>query len=296
MSGMTGSPTRTFLSHDGLRLAYEERGTGRAGAPPLVCVPGGPGGSASYFGNLGGLDRRHRLVLLYNRGTGASETPDDPAALRLDRLAQDVEALRDHLGADRIDLLGHSAAASVAMLYAAAHPGRVDHLILLVGGLRLLGLPNVGAEEAAAARAGEDWHAGAIEAMAALSALGPGADPATVAEWERGLDPYMYGSWNDRARAHADLLAATRSAAARDGFYGDYPADPEAARARMAELDLPVLVISGERDVSPTPAALAALAAVFPNGRHTMIVGGGHFPWLENPEALTREVSTFLGE
>jgi len=64
----------------------------------------------------------------------------------------------------------------------------------------------------------------------------------------------------------------------------------------MAELDVPVLAISGERDVSPTPAAVAALAAVFPDGRHTMIVGGGHYPWLENPEAFVREVSTFLGE
>lgn len=293
---MTESPARTFLSHDGLRLSYEERGTGRAGAAPLVCVPGGPGGSAAYFGNLGGLDRRHRLVLLYNRGTGTSELPTDPAALRFDRLAQDVEALRAHLGADRIDLLGHSAAASVAMLYAAGHPDHLDHLILLTGGLRLLGLPNTGADGADAARAGEPWHAAAAEAMTALSGLGPDADPATVAELSRRLDPYMYGTWDDRARAHADLLDATRSAAARDGFYGDYPADPQGARARMAELDVPVLVISGERDVSPTPAASAALAAVFPNGRHAMIVGGGHYPWLENPEAFTREVSTFLGD
>jgi pimeloyl-ACP methyl ester carboxylesterase len=296
MSGMTGSPTGTFLSPDGLRLAYEEHGTGRPGAPPLVCVPGGPGGSAAYLGDLGGLDRRRRLVLLYNRGTGASETPDDPAALRFDRIVGDVEALRAHLGVERIDLLGHSAAASVAMLYATAHPDRLAHLVLLTGGLRLLGLPNVDADAADAARAGEPWHAGAAEAIETLSGLGRDADPATVAELERALDPYMYGTWDDRARAHADLLAATRSAVARDGFYGDYPADPERARARMAELDVPVLVISGERDVSPTPAASAGLASVFRNGRHAMIVGGGHYPWLENPEAFTREVVTFLGD
>jgi glutathione S-transferase len=35
--------------------------------------------------------------------------PADPATYRMDRLADDVTALADHLGLDRVDLLGHSA-------------------------------------------------------------------------------------------------------------------------------------------------------------------------------------------
>jgi pimeloyl-ACP methyl ester carboxylesterase len=48
-----------------------------------------------------------------------------------DRLVDDVEALRAHLGRDRIDLLGHSAGGSLAMLYAARCPDRVNCLVLV---------------------------------------------------------------------------------------------------------------------------------------------------------------------
>ncbi|HTX28184.1 MAG TPA: alpha/beta fold hydrolase [Streptosporangiaceae bacterium] len=45
------------------------------------------------------------------------------------RLTGDVEALRAHLGRDRMDLLGHSAAGNLVALYAAAYPQRVQHLV-----------------------------------------------------------------------------------------------------------------------------------------------------------------------
>src|SRR4029450_2944157 len=48
------------------------------GAPPLVCLPGGPGRAADYLGDLGGLSAHRQLVLLDNRGTGASATPAAP--------------------------------------------------------------------------------------------------------------------------------------------------------------------------------------------------------------------------
>ena len=74
------------------------------------------------------------------RGTGASGDADDPATYRCDRLVDDVEALRAHLGLSSMDLLGHSAAGNLADLYAAAYSERLDHLILLTPGLRAVGI------------------------------------------------------------------------------------------------------------------------------------------------------------
>ncbi|HEY5398119.1 MAG TPA: alpha/beta fold hydrolase, partial [Trebonia sp.] len=96
---------RRFRSWDGTELSYWTVGSG----PPLVCVPGGPGQAAEYLGDLGGLSGRRTLILLDNRGTGSSQAPRDPATYRVDRLVRDVEALRAHLGLERMDLLGHSA-------------------------------------------------------------------------------------------------------------------------------------------------------------------------------------------
>lgn len=291
---MTNATSETFASYDGLTLAYDVRGTGPAGAPPLVCLPGGPGGSAAYLGGLGGLDRHRRLVLLYSRGTGDSGVPDDPATYRMDRLVEDVEALRAHLGVQRFDLLGHSAAAAVAVLYALAYPHRLDHLVVCNGSLRMLGLPPLGADEAAAARAEEPWYAAAMAAEQAFEQLGAGADAATLATLERALDPFLYGTWDDGARTHADLVAGTKSAAAKDGFYAGFQPDREALRAALAELAVPVLVVAGERDVVPTPSFAAQLAGLFRDARAVTVPAAGHYPWLEDPDGFVAEITSFL--
>ena len=119
-----------LTSYDGTVLAYRVDGSGR----PVVCLPGGPGLTPDYLGDLGGLASSRQLILAEMRGTGASAIPNDPATYRCDRLVADVEALRVLLGLDRMDLIGHSAAANLASLYAAAHPERIGRLVLATPG------------------------------------------------------------------------------------------------------------------------------------------------------------------
>jgi pimeloyl-ACP methyl ester carboxylesterase len=101
----------TFSAPDGTLLSYLATGDG----DPVVCLPGGPMQDARYLGDLGGLPRHRPLVVLELRGTGGSAVPDDPASYRCDRLVGDVEALREHLGFARVDLLGHSAGVNLAL-------------------------------------------------------------------------------------------------------------------------------------------------------------------------------------
>ena len=148
--------------------------------PPLVCIPGGPGQAVEYLGDLGGLSDHRTLILLDNRGTGASEVPRDPATYRVDQLVQDVEALRIHLGLDRMDLFGHSASGGICLLYAAAHADRIDHLVLVSPSLRVVGIPsNLDVEGVLALRAHEPWYDEAVTALYAdaRNAAGTGAVP-----------------------------------------------------------------------------------------------------------------------
>jgi pimeloyl-ACP methyl ester carboxylesterase len=126
----------TLLGPDGTRLAYSRAGEG----PLLVCLPGGPMQASAYLGDLGGLTAHRSLVLPDLRGTGASAVPADPSTYRCDRQVGDVEALRAHLGADRLDLLAHSAGAALALLYAARHPDRVGSLVLVTPSPRVVGV------------------------------------------------------------------------------------------------------------------------------------------------------------
>src|SRR3954471_13329251 len=153
-----------FPSYDGTRLWYDEVGSG----PPLVCIPGGPGRAAAYLEDLAGLSADRTLVLLDMRATGRSEVPADPTSLRFDRLAGDVEALRAHLGQERVALLAHSAGTIVAQAWASAHPDRVALLVLVTPSGRLQGNDRADVPDVVAARADEPWYAEAREALDAL--------------------------------------------------------------------------------------------------------------------------------
>ena len=131
----------SFASYDGTKIGYRVLGDGR----PLVCLPGGPGRSAEYLGDLGGLGKSRQLVLLDPRGVGLSADPADPATFGVARLVSDVESLRAHLGLDRMDLLAHSAGAVLATLYAAAYPGHLSRLILVTPGLAAVGVQSASA-------------------------------------------------------------------------------------------------------------------------------------------------------
>src|SRR3954466_3270709 len=123
-------------SADGLRLRYEVEdpqveGPDDAAGPPLLCAAGGPGRASEYLGDLGGLTRTRRVVRLDTRGTGRSQPPEDRTGYAPTQLIDDLDRLRIHLGAETVDVLGHSAGGPGALGYAAAHPERVRRLVLV---------------------------------------------------------------------------------------------------------------------------------------------------------------------
>ncbi|MEU2615584.1 alpha/beta hydrolase [Micromonospora sp. NPDC007271] len=275
----------SFRSWDGTELAYRVVGSG----PPLVCVPGGPGQAVEYLGELGGLSRSRTLILLDNRGTGASRVPADPATYRVDRLVDDVEALRRHLGLDRMDLFGHSASGGICLLYAARYAARLTHLVLVAPSLRVVGLPSdLDVDSVLAGRAHEPWYATAVAALH--------AEPTTPEEQQRyrwEAAPLLYGRWSAGAQAQAAAEPAQFAPAATDGFYAGFEPDPELP-ARLAELSVPTLLLAGEHDIWPTVAAVRQLAALFGTAELAVQPGSGHFPWVDDPAVFASSVEAFL--
>ncbi|MFJ4182325.1 alpha/beta fold hydrolase, partial [Streptomyces sp. NPDC089733] len=161
-----------FHAYDGTELAYRLLGQGT----PLICLPGGPMRAGAYLGDLGGLSARRRLVVPDLRGTGDSAVPDDPSTYRCDRLVDDVEALREHLGEERVDLLAHSASANLAALYAARYPERLRTLTLVTPGTRAVGIDVTDQDwrEASELRRDEPWYARARDCLAGFRAGGAG--------------------------------------------------------------------------------------------------------------------------
>ncbi|HEU5421029.1 MAG TPA: alpha/beta hydrolase [Streptosporangiaceae bacterium] len=277
-----------FHAADGTELAYHVRGTGAA----LVCVPGGPMRASAYLGDLGGLSARRQLIMLDLRGTGSSAAPADPASYRCDRLVDDVAALRDHLGLDRFDLLAHSAGANIAVQFAIRHPGQLSRLALITPSGRAAGL-EPGSElrrQVVLRRQGEPWFAAASAAFGRITD-GTG----TEADW-MALSPLFYGRWDDAARAHDAAGETQTNEEAAEAFGAAGAFDPAAARAALATLAVPVLVLGGELDLQRPPKITAEFARLFPAARLVIQDGAGHYPWLDDPGQFGAAVTAFLDD
>ncbi len=274
----------TFTTADGTRLAHHPRGTGE----PLAVLPGGPLRASAYLGDLGGLTAHRRLALLDLRGTGDSAAPADPATYRCDRMTEDVEAWREHLGLDRFDLLAHSAGAALAMLYAACHPHRIRRLLLITPNPSALGLRATPEDRlaAAAARAHEPWFPEAYPAFRAWLA--------GEADFDDVFLPFFYGRWDDTARAHADAELDQTNEEAADRYFAEGAFTPDATRAALAALKAPVLVYAGALDGGPRPDLARRTAACFPNAEVVVQPGAGHYPWLDDPAEFRGRIAGFL--
>ena len=273
----------TFAAPDGTQLAYHSVGEGE----PLICLPGGAMRASAYLGDLGGLASHRRLILLDLRGTGGSSVPADPATYRVDRQVADVEALRAHLGLAQVDLLAHSAAGDLALLYAAAHPQRVSTLALITARARALGVDFTVAHrrEAAALRTSEPWYAGA---RAGFDRIWDGT--ATDADFDAGT-PFFYGRWDAAAQAHAALEVEQANEEASEIYASDGAFGPP---VDLTGLEAPVLVFAGELDGGPRPHVAAEVAKLLPTSELVVQPGAGHYPWLDDPGFFTRTVTAFL--
>ena len=276
----------SFASYDGTEIGYRILGDG----PPLVCLPGGPGRAVEYLGDLGGLDVSRQLILLDPRGVGSSADPADPATFRVDRLVNDVESLRGHLGLDRMDLLGHSAGGVLATLYAAACPQHLSALILITPGLAAVGVE--GSEEqfraALARRSAEPWYPAALAAMEQLMAGN------LSMQAFRASRPFLYGHWGQAAQANATSGVSERHQAAREGFFAGATIDVPAAKAALTKLTAPVLLYAGEEDPMVPPAAVREAAPLFNDATVVVQPGAAHFPWIDDPAAFATAVGSFL--
>ncbi|MCE8548239.1 alpha/beta hydrolase [Ruegeria pomeroyi] len=115
----------SFTSSDGLRLFYEDEGTGQ----PLLCLAGLTRCSRDFE-----FLRPHvtdlRLIRLDYRGRGQSDYDPDYRNYNVLREAHDAIELLDHLALDRVSVLGTSRGGMIAMALAASHPDRLAGVIL----------------------------------------------------------------------------------------------------------------------------------------------------------------------
>lgn len=108
---------------NGIEHFYETAGAG----PPLLLVAG-MGGTANYWQDQVGFFADHYTVITYDqRGTGRSE---HTRVSGIEQLRDDVLALLDALGIDRVDCIGHSTGGNIVQLLGIENPDRLRRLVI----------------------------------------------------------------------------------------------------------------------------------------------------------------------
>jgi pimeloyl-ACP methyl ester carboxylesterase len=277
-----------MTTSDGRKLAYRREGSGQL----LLCHPGGPGFSGATLGDLGGLAHDVELLVIDPRGTGASDRPPDDRAYRQEDYVADLEELRQELGAEQIDLLGHSHGGFVAMAYAAAHPKRVRRLVLV----------------ATAPRFAPDYD----ERVRALWEASD--DPTIAVALDARLERQATSHEEDDERMRLRMLEMRlyfRRAEGVPWLGGVFRREPpnldalmlfnaETAphydnRAELPLIEAPTLLISGKLDFFGPPANAEMLELV-PDARSVVLSDAGHFVWFDDPDRFRAEVTRFLAE
>ncbi|RUP23360.1 alpha/beta hydrolase fold protein [Jimgerdemannia flammicorona] len=290
----------------GVSLHTTRRGTS---LPAIVCLHGGPG-MWDYFDRLSLALSRHYTVYTYSqRACGLSSASPPPYNLSI--WLSDLERLRTHWGVSRWIVLGHSFGASLALVYALAHPTRVRGLIYVSG--TGVGFP--------------EWHDAYRSNRATL--LGPDRlgelremrqkarnRPATVV-------PYVMESYKTLEREASVLSTASE--------LGCFSADPDRAYEMAREIvsggepnlevnrvlghetsewadaedfvernaieevlaDVPILMVHGAADPRPSD-GVRKIATAVPGAKFVEFEGVGHWPFVEDLEGFVGVVKEFL--
>ena len=123
--------TRYARTADGLRLAYQQWGSG----PPLLIVPPLISNievvwEHEYYSRVNEYLGRYMTCAHFDkRGVGLSDRPDEMPTL--EQRIGDIVTVMDALGWERTHLLGVSEGGLMSQLFAAEYPERVDHVILI---------------------------------------------------------------------------------------------------------------------------------------------------------------------
>ena len=275
---------------DGHRIYVEQ--CGNPGGIPVVVLHGGPGGGCSpamrrYFD-----PNVFRVILFDQRGCGRSRPHASVEANTTWHLVADIELMRELFGIDKWIVFGGSWGATLALIYAQAHPERVAALTLR--GVFLMTQPEL--DWFYGGGAGKFWP----DLWAQFTSLIPEDEhDDLIAAYHRRLFSGELPMETRFARAWASWENALASIAS-DGATGESPADYARAFARLenhyfanggflsedqqilhpAQLkkisDIPGVIVQGRYDMICPPVSAYRLSKAWPKARLTFVGRAGH--------------------
>ena len=272
----------TIRTDDGVKLYFEEAGSGT----PIVFVHEFAGDHRSWEPQLRHFARRYRCIAYSARGYAPSDVPDGPDRYTQERVREDIVAVLDALRIERAHLVGCSMGA-----FAVLHFGMAYGTVAATS--RALSLTLVGCGSGAHPAEHEAFKKESIERAGTIRRDGMVQLAATY-----GHGPTRVQYLNKDPRGFAEYAAqlaqhsAAGSANTMEGYQGRRPSLYELT-PRIAAIDVPLLVVSGDEDESCLESSLLIKRAVAKAGL-AIVPKTGHAVNLEEPLVFNQLLDDFL--
>jgi L-proline amide hydrolase len=282
--------TEGFVEYRGYRTWYRLVGDRDSGAVPVLALHGGPGSTHNYFGPLEGLAEERPVVLYDQIGCGRSDRPRD-IEWSVDVFRDEVVAVREQLGLDRIHLLGTSWGGMLAQEHVLAGANGIVSLVLS-STLANLALWN---EEQLKLRA--QLPSDVVAVLDRHEEAGTYDDP----EYERAMEAYFDRHFyrGPKPRPELERMAAGKATDVYRAMQGPNEWTTTGVlegwdtRARLHEIGMPTLVVRGRYDMCTDPIA-AELVDGIRGAREVVLEHSSHTPVLEETERYLEVVTAFL--
>jgi pimeloyl-ACP methyl ester carboxylesterase len=254
-------PAGAYADLPGARIWYTD--TGGQGMP-VVFMHAATGSSRVWEHQVPAFTAAGLRFIAYDRrGWGRSTAGTEPGTV-----ADDLQALVDHLGLDRFHLVGTAAGGGASLDYALSFAPRLRSLVLAnsIGNVQ-----------------DEDY----LELGRRLRPPAFNSLPAEIRE----LGPTYRAANPEGTRRWMELERLSRP----DG--APAPAQPTRNRvtfARLETLEVPTLLITGDADLYAPPPILRLFAARIRRCESVILPACGHSGYWEQPEDFNRVVLTFL--
>lgn len=279
-----------YVDFRGYRTWYRFVGNLNSPVTPLLALHGGPGSTHNYFAPLEALATQRPVVLYDQIGCGKSDRPAD-IEWNVDVFRDEVTALRDQLGLERIHLLGTSWGGMLAQ----------EHVLSGAEGIVSLTLSSTLATLAL-------WNEEQWQLRAALPAdvvavldrheqAGTYDDP----EYDQAMQVYMDRHFyrGPKPRPELEAMAKGRAPDVYRAMQGPNEWTTTGAlkgwdiRNRLHEIDVPTLVVRGRHDMCTAPIA-AELVAGIRGAREVVLEHSSHTPVLEETDRYLEIVGDFM--
>ena len=268
---------------NGVKIFYRIVGQGE----PLVMLHGGPGSNMLHLlPYCDTLATQCKLIYYDQRGCGRSSPLNDSRTVSWIDHVEDLEALRKAFGLEKMDLFGHSWGGGLGLLYAITYPERVKRLIISNS---MPAEEGVWKKEMGEIESDLEERHHVSEHLAALDRSGLRAkNPGAYFQRYQAIRSWrIYQDTTDAAKTvHTIQPCPLINYHTWESLKG-YD-----IRNQLKVLNMPVLIIHGEKDIIPLKYA-KELRGLIPQSKF-VITRKGHQPYIEDPATYFQVIRDFL--